>query len=134
MLVQGYVDGYVVTFELYGTKDGRVATLDGPHTLSTTPAPASVYEETDQLAPGEVRQIEKPHPGATTVANYKVTRNGETLHEQQFTSKYRAMPARYLRGRATAEPTPALESAPAEQGNPAPTEPAPATPVVEPAR
>ncbi|MGI6103645.1 MAG: VanW family protein [Patescibacteria group bacterium] len=138
VLVQGYVDGYVVTFELYGTKDGRVATLDGPHTLSTTPAPASVYEETDQLAPGEVSQIEKPHAGATTVANYKVTRNGETLHEQQFTSKYRAMPARYLKGRGESAPAP--EPAPAEQTTAAapaetvsPATTGSTTPAVEPA-
>lgn len=133
VLVQGRVDGNVVTFELYGTKDDRVVTLDGPHTLSTTPAPAPVYDETDQLAPGEERLIEKPHAGASTVANYKVTRNGETLHEQQFTSKYRAMPARYLRGRGEAPaPAPAEPTTSATPTETAPT-PAPTEPVVEPA-
>ncbi len=101
LLVQGAVSGVRVTFEIYGTSDGRESSIDGPHTLSTTPAPETVYEETDQLAAGEEKQIEKPHAGATTVATYTVRRGGEVIHQQSFQSKYKALPARFLRGRAT---------------------------------
>lgn len=109
LLVQGAVNGVTVTFELYGTSDGRESSIDGPHTLSTTPAPETVYEETDQLAPGEEKQVEKPHAGATTVATYTVRRGGEVINEQTFQSKYKALPARILRGKTVAAEQPAPE-------------------------
>ncbi|MBI4023318.1 VanW family protein [Candidatus Berkelbacteria bacterium] len=113
ILVQGSVSGLKVTFEIYGTSDGRESSIDGPHTLSTTPAPEAVYEETDQLAVGEEKQVEKPHAGATTVATYTVRRGGEVIHQQTFQSKYKALPARYLRG--TGGVAPASEAAPSGQ-------------------
>lgn len=130
LLVQGAVNGLTVTFELYGTSDGRESSIDGPHTLSTTPAPETVYEETDQLAPGEEKQVEKPHAGATTVATYTVRRGGEVINEQSFQSKYKALPARILRGKAVAaEPAPeqstpsteVTESAPSQAEEPVET-------------
>ncbi|MBI4032517.1 VanW family protein [Candidatus Berkelbacteria bacterium] len=123
ILVQGSVTGNKVTFELYGTKDGRVATIDGPHTLSTTPAPPDVYETSNELAAGEVKQIEKPHVGARTTATYKVTRNGQTLYEQTFTSSYKALPARFLKGPDAAPPAEASEpvAEPAPEATPTET-------------
>ncbi|MBI2589593.1 VanW family protein [Candidatus Berkelbacteria bacterium] len=98
ILVQGYVTDKELTFELYGTSDGRTAKIDGPQTLSRTPPPADVYETSSSLAPGEVKQIEKPHEGARTTATYTVMRNGEVINSQTFTSSYKALPARFLKG------------------------------------
>ena len=107
ILVQGRVDGNTVNFELYGTKDGRVSIVDGPRTLSTIAAPEPIYEETDQIAPGEVKQIEKAHNGASTIATYTVKRGDQVLFSQEFTSKYKALPARYLKGKEVTESQPA---------------------------
>lgn len=114
ILVQGQVTGLKVTFEIYGTSDGRKSVVDGPHTLSTTPAPAPVYEQSNSLAPGETKQIEKPHEGASTVATYTVTRGGEVINKQTFESKYKALPARYLKGPDAPAAEPAPEAAPTE--------------------
>lgn len=115
ILIQGAVDREkdTITFELYGTSDGRVSTISKPTILSQTPAPEPIYTETSDLPKGETKQIEKPHGGAKTVVSYSVSRNGETFHEQTFSSSYRPWPARYLVG--TGEPAPA----------PAPIEPTP---------
>ncbi len=117
ILIQGEVKGNRLTFELYGTKDGRTSKIEGPYTLSKTAPPAAVYTTVDTMAPGEVKQVEKPHEGARTTAKYIVTRDGKELFSQTFDSAYKALPARYLKG-PDAAPTPS-EPAP-EAAAPAP--------------
>ena len=105
ILVQGYVEENNLTFELYGTKDGRVAKLEGPFTSGYTDPPAPIYIETDTLAPGETKQIEKAHKGASAVAYYKVyDKDGKEVNNQTFKSKYKAWAAQYLVGKTPANP------------------------------
>lgn len=122
ILVQGQVKGNKVTLELYGTKDGRESIIDGPHVLSRTPAPPTVYEDTTRLAPGEQQQTEKPHDGAVTTVTYIVKRSGEELFRQTFNSVYKAIPAHILRGVGTPNPEPTPE--PTQESTPSP-EPTP---------
>lgn len=105
ILVQNKIEGTKITFELYGTKDGRVSTISDTIVTSTTPAPPTEYGNTDTLAKGVVKQIEKPHDGATTIVNYTVTRNGQEFNKQVFRSRYKAWPAKFLVG--TREEAPA---------------------------
>ncbi|MBI4185465.1 VanW family protein [Candidatus Berkelbacteria bacterium] len=121
ILVQGSTKGNTITFELYGTKDGREVAIDGPHTLDTTPAPPTVYEQSDQLAPSEQKEVEHAHAGATTVATYTVRRNGEVINQQIFQSKYKALPARIMEGPKADLPASdsATEASPAELAPPA---------------
>ncbi|MDA2922859.1 VanW family protein [Patescibacteria group bacterium AH-259-L07] len=98
ILIQGYVKGDKITFELYGTKDGRVAEVDGPHTLSTLPPGPPIYAETDTLHKGVTKRIESAHPGGEAVATYKITYPDSSVKEQVFKSYYRKWPARYLVG------------------------------------
>lgn len=98
ILIFGYVIGDRVTFELYGMKDGRRANLKGPVVLSTVPAGDPIYMETDTLLKGTVKQVEIPHPGATTTATYTVTYPDGRVATQEFKSYYRRWPARYLVG------------------------------------
>lgn len=110
ILIYGYVVGTKITFELYGTQDGRTAAIDGPHTLSEVPAGDPVYVETDTLPQGTTKQVEKPRPGGTTIATYTVTYPNGKVVKQEFRSFYRRWPARYLVGIApiAATPTPTL--------------------------
>ena len=98
ILIYGYVIGDKVTFELYGTKDGRKSSVDGPHTLSVTPAPPTVYIETDTLPKGEKRKIDTAHAGGSAVATYTIEYEDGTVSEQEFKSYYRPWPAKYLVG------------------------------------
>lgn len=101
ILVRGYVNGDLITFELFGKKDGRVATVDGPHTLSTTPPGDPIYAETDELKAGEIKRIESAHPGGTARATYTVVYPDGRTEEQEFNSYYRPWPERFLVGTGT---------------------------------
>lgn len=105
ILVTGYVIGDRITFELYGKKDGRTGTVTGPTLLSSSPPGEPIYIETDDLAPGEKKQIEKPHPGGSASATYVITYADGRTDETVFTSSYRPWPAQYLIGRDPNAPT-----------------------------
>jgi vancomycin resistance protein YoaR len=99
VFVQGTIKGTVLTFDIYGTADGRTAVIDGPHTLQTfQPSGGPIYVTTDTLPKGTTEAIDPPVPGAKTTATYTVTRGGQVVNKQTFNSFYQAMPAQYLVG------------------------------------
>jgi len=123
--MEAYVQGTSLTFNLYGTSDGRVATIDGPHTLSTTaPSGDPIYVSTNTLPQGKIQLIDPPISGAKTTATYTVTRGGKVINTQVFNSNYKAMPAQYLIGEGTpiptASPTPAATATPTPTPTPTP--------------
>ena len=109
--IQGIIKNKTLTFNFFGTSDGRVATITGPITLSTTdPSGDPIYVNTDTLATGVTKMIDPPVPGAKTTATYTVTRDGQVINTQVFNSSYQAMPAQYLVGTGPAlapDPAPA---------------------------
>jgi vancomycin resistance protein YoaR len=103
ILIQGEVRGNNLTFELYGTSDGRTVKIKGPYTSGYTDPPDPIYIETDSLARGEIKQVERAHKGATSIVYYRVFNQDKTeRHSQTFKSKYKAWAAQFLVG--TAEP------------------------------
>ena len=99
IFVQGSIKGNSLTFDLYGTSDGRTVVIDGPHTLETyQPSSDPLYVNTDTLPKGTTQYIDPPVPGAKTTATYTVTRGGQEINKQTFNSFYQAMPAQYLVG------------------------------------
>jgi vancomycin resistance protein YoaR len=110
ILIIGYVIGDKVTFELYGTKDGRSSVVTGPTILTETPAGEPVYIPTMDLPVGVTKQVEVPHPGGSTTASYTITYVDGTTKTQEFKSWYRRWPAKYLIG-VESMPTPSPVSA-----------------------
>ncbi len=106
VLIIGSVAGDKVTFELYGTSDGRTSLVDGPHTLTQTPAGEPVYIDEPTLAVGVKKQVEVPHPGGSAVATYTITYADGTKKAQIFSSWYRPWPAKYLVGTGGVVPSP----------------------------
>lgn len=98
ILMQGKVEGTKITFDLYGTKDGRTSSISEPIITNITEPPDPQYVETDTLKKGETKQIEKAHQGANAVVTYTVTKDGKELFKQTFRSRYKAWQARYLVG------------------------------------
>ena len=97
--IQGIIKNNNLTFNLFGTSDGRTAVITGPTTLSTSdPSGDPIYVNTDTLATGITKMIDPPVPGAKTTATYTVTRGGQVINTQVFNSSYQAMPAQYLVG------------------------------------
>lgn len=99
VLIRGYVSGTDLFFEIYGTHDGRQSAIEVPVVSNITPPPPPVYVESDTLAPGEIKQMEKPHEGADAVVKYIVRdAQGNILREQIFRSHYKAWPEKFLVG------------------------------------
>jgi vancomycin resistance protein YoaR len=113
ILIQTKVVGTKITFEFYGTSDGRVATTSTPRSYGFTSPGDPVYIEDPSLAPGETKQIEKAVPGASADFTYTVKRGGKIIYQKTFTSKYVAWKAKYLVGPAASTPPPEEPAPPA---------------------
>lgn len=87
-----------LSFEIYGTSDGRISEVSKPLITSSIAPAGDLYVDDPTLKIGVVKQIEHRAYGAKVVFDYKVTRNGEELINQKFVSNYRPWQAVYLRG------------------------------------
>jgi len=87
-----------LTFDLYGTGDGRKTELSKPIILSSVPPPDPIYEDDPNSPVGDVKQVDTAHYGAKVYFTRKVTRNNEVLINETVTTNYMPWPARFLRG------------------------------------
>ncbi len=100
ILIQTKVDTKDLTMrvEIYGTHDGRIATISKPVITSQTSAPASQYVDDPTLPKGTTKQIDWAAAGAKVNFDYKVERGGELMFERKFVSNYQPWRAVYLVG------------------------------------
>lgn len=84
--------------EIYGTSDGRVATMSEPKVWGITGPLPTIYQDDPTLPTGTMRQVDWAASGAKASFDYRVVRNGGTLQEKTFTTSYRPWAAVYLRG------------------------------------
>jgi vancomycin resistance protein YoaR len=89
---------YSLIFELYGTSDGRIATVSKPVTSNITPAPPTIYQDDPTLPAGTLKQTDFAAAGAKVVFNYSVVRGSEQVYKKTFTSNYQPWQAIYLKG------------------------------------
>jgi len=98
ILIQTKIEGSTLTFQFYGTKDGRTVEVKGPFTSGyRSPGPAK-YIDDPSLPQGELKLIERAVPGLTATINWTVYKDGQVLHQKTFVSKYVPWPAKYKRG------------------------------------
>jgi vancomycin resistance protein YoaR len=100
ILIQTKVDAkrMTATYEIYGTNDGRRATI-GKVSLTNVSAPADdLYIDDPTLPVGTIRQQEHRAFGGRASFDYIVERGGEVINKQTFVSSYRPWQAVYLRG------------------------------------
>lgn len=119
ILIQAKIVGTKITFEFYGTKDSRVVEQSTPEMYDVVNPPAAIEVPTDTLAVGERQLIEHGHQGASAKFHYKVTRDGQTLQETDFVSKYVALPEKWLVGTAGAPATDSSSAVSADAAPPA---------------
>lgn len=153
ILIQTHIDGTKITFDLYGTKDGRKVEISEPTLYDVTSPPEPQYVESSNLAPGEIKKLESAHNGGKADFHYKVTLSDKVIIDQNFHSTYKAWQAKYLYGPGTTipgqgetqpqptettttpspEPTPASSSDPVSTtSSPTPTETTTSTPTSAP--
>lgn len=89
LLLQTRIEGNELTFEFYGTSDGRKVEQTEPKIFNFVKPPETKIIETLDLKPGEKKCTERAHTGADTEFSRKITyANGETK-EETWTSHYR---------------------------------------------
>jgi len=125
ILVQGAVSGNRITFEFYGTKDGRSVSISDPYVYDVTAPPETIYIEDSTLQSGEEVRVDRAHSGAKASFNYKVTKNGREIINQTFVSSYVPWAAKYRRGPQKQEEKPP-EATPTPTPSPSPS-PSPKT-------
>ncbi len=93
------MDNRRLTYEIYGTSDGRQTTIDNYRQWDYAPAPPDVWIDDPTLPAGKVIQDEHAIPGLKTAFDWKVTdKDGNILHQKTFQSNFAAWAAVYRRG------------------------------------
>lgn len=100
LLLQTNVDlkNQRLTYDLYGTSDGRKVTISKPKIWDQTPPLPDLYQDDPTLPTGTIKQVDWKAPGAKAAFDYHVERNGEVLQNRTFYSNYRAWQAVFLKG------------------------------------
>lgn len=87
-----------LAFSLYGTSDGRVATIGKSRIWDQTPPPPDLYQDDPTLPVGSLKQVDWAAWGAKVAFDWKVEREAQVLEERTFYSAYRPWQAVFLRG------------------------------------
>jgi vancomycin resistance protein YoaR len=100
ILIQSQVDldNLSLTFNLYGTKDGRQVTMTTPVVTNETPPPPDLYQDDPTLPVGTIKQTDFAAWGADVSFTRTVTQNGKQIIFDTFISDYQPWQAVYLRG------------------------------------
>jgi len=77
-----------LTFTFFGKNDGRESVVSEPVVLSRSAAPEPLYEDDPNLPIGVTQQVDYAAPGANVQFSRTVTRNGEVLIDETFSSRY----------------------------------------------
>ncbi|MCX6778922.1 MAG: VanW family protein [Candidatus Magasanikbacteria bacterium] len=89
ILVQTRIEGDVLIFEFWGTKDGRVIKRTDPVVNNFKSPPAPKLIETLTLPVGQKKCTEKAHAGADALFYYTVTYADGSIKNQEFKSRYK---------------------------------------------
>lgn len=98
ILIQAYTQGTTLYIDLYGTPDGRVASLTTPVVTDQTPPPPELRQDDPSLPRGQIKQVDWAAWGARVSFKRTVTKNGETIANETWRSNYRPWQAVYLVG------------------------------------
>ncbi len=100
LLIQTVIDEEkrYLSFEIYGTDDGRVVKLTKPKVWGLSSPPPAIYQDDPSLPVGKVVQVDWAASGAKASFDYQVTKNGEVTFEKTFYSNYQPWRSVYLRG------------------------------------
>lgn len=100
ILIQAKPDAknYALTFEFYGTRDGRRSEIVSHQVWGISPPPPPLYQDDPTLPAGVVKQVDFAAWGAKASFQYRVTRGGQILQDTTFYSNFQPWRAVYLRG------------------------------------
>ena len=89
LLLMTHIKGTELTFELWGTKDGRLAQSSAPEISNIQKPPEKKIVETLDLPPGKTKCTEHAHIGSDAKFTYTVTYADGRVETKEFKSHYR---------------------------------------------
>lgn len=98
ILIQVYTQGLTLYVDLYGSSDGRVATISKSIVTDQTPPPPELRQDDPTLPKGTIKQVDFSAWGAKVSFNRTVVRNGEIIISETWRSNYKPWQAVYLVG------------------------------------
>ena len=98
ILIQAKISGSKLTFEFWGTKDGRKAERTKPQVWGWVTPPDTKYITSTDLKPGEQKCTEKAHKGVSASFDYSITYASGEVKKQTFNSHYKPWQAVCLVG------------------------------------
>jgi len=103
LLMETYVDAAArtITWKFYSTSDGRTVEMETSGPQDIVEAPDPVYEESKELAKGQVKQVDYSAEGATVRITRWVYRDGVLIYEDHINTKYQAWADVYQYGKGT---------------------------------
>ena len=106
ILMETYVsvEARTLTWKLYSTSDGRNVTWETTGPLNVVPAPKPLFEISDELKKGQIRQVDWAANGADVVVTRSVWKNGAVYFSDQFKTHYEPWQAVCEIGPGTEEP------------------------------
>ncbi len=98
IFVNAYIVGTEISFEMWGTKDGRTVETTKPKIYNIVSPPAMKLVESTDLEPGKKKCTESAHAGADAEFSTAVTYADGNKREETFRSHYRPWQAVCLVG------------------------------------
>jgi len=88
ILMETYMSDSSLTWKFYSTSDGRSITWEttGPQNIASAPKP--LFEESDELKAGQIRQVDWAANGADVVVTRTVWKNGAVYFNDDFKTHY----------------------------------------------
>lgn len=106
LLMETYVkpEARVLTWKFYSTSDGRTVDWDTTGLKNVEEPPEPLYQENEELARGEIRQVDWEAAGADVTVYRTVHRDGQVYIEDVFSTHYLPWRAVYEYGPGTKIP------------------------------
>lgn len=87
-----------LTFDLFGTSDGRQTAITDPVITSSSSPPNPIYEDDPNSPIGQIKQTDTAHYGAKVYFKRQVFKDNKIYIDETVWSTYIPWPARFLRG------------------------------------
>ena len=90
ILMETYVNvsGRSLTWKFYSTSDGRSVTWDTSGPVNVVPAPSPLFEQNEELAKNQMKQVDYAANGADVTVTRTVSQNGAVLFQDQVITHY----------------------------------------------
>ena len=90
ILMETYVsaEGRSLTWKMYSTSDGRSVTWNTTGPQNVAPAPKPLFEESEELKAGQIRQVDWAANGADVTITRTVLKNGAVYFSDEFKTHY----------------------------------------------